>query len=76
MKLKIVKKQIKNFRGEDGEEREYAWYIGKDAAGMAKRFGSTDTGHEVGDEPDVLLEEKVYKNGGTGLAEIVVDDEE
>jgi len=74
MKLTIVKKTEKSFVGEDGEERAYFWYIGKKQDGMAIRFGSSDGDHSVGDEEDYLLEEKQYKNGGKGYAEIVIED--
>lgn len=75
MILKIMKRTVKPFTGEDGEEREYFWYIGKKADGMAVRFGST-ANHAVGAEEDFFLEEKAYRNGGKGYAEIVVDDDE
>jgi len=76
MKLKIAKKVLKPFTGKDGEEREYFWYIGKRADGMAVRFGSSDGSHEIGDDEDYFLEEKTFQNGGKGFAEIVLDGEE
>jgi len=74
MQIEILKKTNKEFIGEDGEKRPYFWYIGKKTDGNAIRFGSTEGTHKIGGKEEILLEEKTYRNGGTGFAEIVLGE--
>lgn len=76
MKIKILKKNAKQFTGDDGEERDYAYYVAELPDGSARRFGSSDTEKEVGKEYNVFLESVTYKNGGAGWKEIVIAEGE
>jgi len=70
MKLKIIRKTAKPFQGDDGESRDYFWYIAEQADGTSIRFGSTNGSHEVGAAVDPLIEKYEQSNGKTGYKEI------
>jgi len=71
MKITIVKKTLKKFKGEDGEERDYYWYVGTKEDGLAIRFGSTNGEYEEGESSDILVEEYEQSNGRKGFKEIL-----
>lgn len=70
MKLEIVKKTLKAFKGKEGDLLDYYWYIGKKEDGTAKRFGSTNGEYEEGETYDILLEDYEQSNGNTGSREL------
>jgi len=72
MKVKILKCTPKDFQGDDGEKREYFWYIGERENGNAVRFGSTNGEHEEGKQYDLTLEEYEQSNGRKGMKEIAL----
>jgi len=71
MKIKIIRKESKPFKGEDGAPRPYFWYIGEKADGSAVRFGSTDGEHVIGQEKDLIIEEYEQRTGNKGYKEIL-----
>lgn len=70
MKLKIIKRTLKTFKGDDGEEREYYWYVAEKENGTAIRFGSTEGRYEKDQTADIALEEYEQSNGRKGLKEL------
>lgn len=73
MKLHIIKKTEKPFKGDDGEQRDYYWYIGQKEDQTAIRFGSANGEHEEGETYDILLETYEQSNGRSGLKEVILD---
>jgi hypothetical protein len=72
MKLKILKKTQKDFQGEDGQKREYFWYVAERENGTAIRFGSVNGTYNVDDTPDLILEEYEQSNGKKGYKELAL----
>lgn len=70
MKIKITKKTLKGFTGDDGEDREYFWYTGERENGLSLRFGSVNGEHEEGKTYDLTIEEYEQSNGRKGYKEL------
>ena len=71
MFVTIKKQTVKPFKGDDGEERPYFWYIGLKDDGFAINFGSIDGGHEIGSRKDFVIEEIERRDGKKGYREII-----
>jgi len=71
MLLTIKKQTMKPFKGDDGEERPYWWYVAQKEDGFAINFGSIDGGHEIGARKEILLEEYDRRDGKKGYREVI-----
>lgn len=72
-KFEIIKRNIKPFKGSEGEEVQYAWYKTKRLVdGVSLEFGSMDITHEEGESVELNLEKRELSSGKLGWREVVV----
>jgi len=71
MRLKILKRKLGNFQGDDGEHIDYYWYDAvRKEDDMLIQFGSREGGHEPNTEHELNVVRYERKDGKMGYKEL------